>query len=269
MDFDERPYVEEIRDDSVYERMDLWETSFGLQATDNLKPSAYMVSLAKAHVLGEKDYEEISNDLNTYYSNHEDGYETMEADFASLRINEILSTTGFTFSPATLLSYHRRLFSGITSFRYPVGEFRKVNITKSEEVLGGDSVIYTDFSDISDTLNWDFSQEKGFDYGGLSKEEMAHHVMDFISNAWQVHPFREGNTRTVAVFTIKYLRHLGFEINNTPFKQNAKYFRDALVIANAKRPLQTKRFLKKFTENILLDGKNALDKKEMIKPDNP
>ncbi|MDR2976052.1 MAG: Fic family protein [Streptococcaceae bacterium] len=255
---EDKPYSEESEKQPYQVYLDLWDTSFGLQETDNLTPSSYMRTLAEEQAEGTYGYQEVEQKLDSYYSTEKVDKSTEEADYASLRIAEILSNDSFSFSPATLLSYHRRLFSGIETFKYPVGQIRSVNITKAEKVLNGDTVIYADFRDIKETLNWDFEQEKTFSYQGMNKTDMAHHVMNFLSGIWQIHPFREGNTRTTAVFGIKYLRNLGFEIDNTPFKNNAKFFRDALVMANAKRGMATDVYLRKFTENLLLSGKNEL-----------
>ncbi|EMP64500.1 hypothetical protein D819_07182, partial [Streptococcus mutans AC4446] len=123
----------------------------------------------------------------------------------SLRIAELLSRSGFSFSPATLLTIHKELFQDIFDDSIPVGQFRQTNISKKEAVLNGESVIYADYPMIQATLDYDFQQEKIFRYSGLSKETMVQHIQSFISGIWQIHPFREGNTRTITVFLIKYL----------------------------------------------------------------
>ena len=267
---EEIPYKEEVDNIPYKKKVQHWDIGFGLQATDNLKPSAYMISLAKKQIEGQINYQEIENNLNVYYRDtHDLKCRTAEADYSSLRISEILATKAFTFSPATLLSYHAQLFDGIPSFTYPVGKFRTTNITKEEKVLHGDTVVYADFRSIKSTLNWDFEQEKDFDYRGLDKAEIVHHVMRFISNIWQVHPFREGNTRTVAVFAIKYFRSLGFDVRNEPFKNHSKYFRDALVFTHADRTLRTDQFLKRFTENILLNGQHVLSLSNRLENEKP
>ena len=253
-----------FREDIPYEEMEIknikesWEIGFGLQAIDGLKPSKYLIELAEKQIAGKLTYEEIETSLKQHYETGATPEDNMEADFSSMRIAEILADGSFTFSPVTLLGYHRKLFSGIATFHYPVGEFRKLNITKKEPVLNGASVSYTDYEMIKDTLTWDFEQEKNKDYRGKSKEEIAHEVMAFISSIWQVHPFREGNTRTIAVFAIKYFNTFGFELNNEPFKNHSKYFRDSLALANADRMNKTDEYLRLFTENILLSGKNEL-----------
>jgi fido (protein-threonine AMPylation protein) len=263
MDFDNRPYDVE-KEPTYKKKIDAWEIGFGLQAADNLKPSDYLVSLADENISGNKSYDEIIGDLKDYYSEHQSINRTMEADFASVRIAEILASDSFTLSPATLINYHRRLFEGIDEFRYPVGEIRKVNISKDESVLGGKTVLYSDYRDIEATLSWDFSQQKNKDYEGMTNDAIVADVTNFISGVWQIHPFREGNTRTTAVFTIKYLPTLGYDVDNEPFKKHARYFRDSLVFDNAPTAYGSKKFLKQFMENVLLSGNNQLSRKEMF-----
>ena len=262
MDFDERPY-EEVRDNTSenYKR-DLWETAFGLQQTDGLHPSKYMVEQAQKHIDGNTTYEEIEKNVKQHYSemSESDSTRTQEADISSLRISQILSEEGFTLSPVTLKNYHRRLFEGIDTFTYPVGEFRKTNITKKEPVLNGKSIEYSNYTMIADNLSYDFELERNRDYSTLTKHEIAEQAMKFISGVWQIHPFREGNTRTSAVFMIKYLRNMGFEVDNTPFKNHAKFFRDALVLANAATTSEkrTDKYLKQFLDNVLFNGQHSL-----------
>ncbi|MFQ8030484.1 Fic family protein [Mediterraneibacter gnavus] len=109
---------------------------------------------------------------------------------------------------------------------------RDYNITKKEWVLDGATVMYGSASELRATLEYDFSQEKDFSYRGLSMDEIIHHLAVFISRLWQIHIFGEGNTRTTAVFFIKYLRTLGFSATNDIFADHAWYFRNALVRAN-------------------------------------
>ena len=132
-----------------------------------------------------------------------------------------------------------------------------------KDVLNGESVIYADYPMIQATLDYDFQQEKIFRYSGLSKETMVQHIQSFISGIWQIHPFREGNTRTTTVFLIKYLREFGFEVDNTPFQKHAKFFRDALVLDNAKILQKRLEFLTVFFENLLLSGENVLSSEEI------
>jgi fido (protein-threonine AMPylation protein) len=262
MDFDERPYQVEKTEYSSKYKLELWETAFGLQKTDGLVPSEYMVEQAQAHIDGKASYQEVEENVKTYYSSNRSDAQGRfeEADISSLRISQILAEEGFSLSPVTLMNYHKRLFYGIESFRYPVGKYRKENITKDEPVLNGGSVEYASYSMIADNLAYDFEMEKNRDYSEMSQHEIADKVMKFVSGIWQTHPFREGNTRTSAVFLIKYLRHMGFEVNNEPFKSNSKFFRDALVLDNAATTssYRTDKYLKWFTDNLLFGGQHEL-----------
>lgn len=262
-DFDEKPYEVEKKKLPYQTSLDLWQTALGLQETDGLKPSAYMVELATAHAKGEYTYQEVEENIKGYYASSKEADKSgrsEEADLAAVHISEILSEDGFVVSPITLKNYHKRIFQGIDSFRYPVGQYRKVNLSKSEDVLNGESVQYAAFSDIEETLNFDFGTERQKDYSGQTKREIAQGAITFVSGVWQIHPFREGNTRTVAVFLIKYLRNMGFKLDNDPFKHQAKFFRDALVLANAATTseLRTSKYLEMFIGNVLFGEDNEL-----------
>ncbi|WP_024782137.1 Fic family protein [Streptococcus mutans] len=239
----------------------LWQTAFGLQQVDGLKPSVYMEELAEKQARGSYSYEQVYEEITAYHQSTDDSM--AEADLVSLRIVELLSRSGFSFSPATLLSIHKELFQDIFNDSIPVGQCRQTNISKKEAVLNGESVVYADYPMIQATLDYDFQQEKIFQYSGLSKEIIVQHIQSFISGIWQIHPFREGNTRIITVFLIKYLREFGFTVDNTPFQKHAKFFRDALVLDNAKILQKRLEFLTVFFENLLLSGENVLSSEEI------
>ena len=193
-----------------------------------------------------------------------DDERTEEADKVSSRIAEILSETAFSFSPNEYISIHRKLFRGIYKH---AGKIRDYNITKKEWVLDGATVMYGSASELRATLEYDFSQEKDFSYKGLSMDEIIHHLAVFVSRLWQIHIFGEGNTRTTAVFFIKYLRTLGFSATNDIFAENAWYFRNALVRANytnlQKGIHETTEYLEVFLRNLLLNEKNELHNRNL------
>ena len=87
--------------------------------------------------------------------------------------------------------------------------------------IEGDSVNYLNWEDLRRALDWDIEQEKNFSYKGLTDDEKIEHIAKFISGIWQIHAFREGNTRTTAIFTIQYLRSLGYEVNNEIFAKHS------------------------------------------------
>ena len=245
------------------ERSAAWKTAIGLQAVDGLKTSGYLLETAKAHIEGDIDIVDAQERIQSYYKAQnirkavENG--TMEADIVSVRIAELLSEKTFQFSPAELQNIHRRLFSGVIE---NAGNLRTYNITKSEWVLSGETVLYSSWESIRETLDYDFAQEKQFSYDTLSVTDSIHHVAKFASGIWQIHPFCEGNTRTTAVFIVKYLKTFGFVINNDVFAENSWFFRNALVRANyndlQKGIYATSEYLEQFFENLLLGTHHEL-----------
>ena len=245
-----------------------WSTAIGLQAVDGLNPSKYLIDTAIQNIEGKITMKEAQSLIDSYYEERpvhlSDDARTEEADKVSSRIAEILSESAFSFSPNEYISIHRKLFQGIYNH---AGKIRDYNITKKEWVLDGATVVYGSASELRATLEYDFSQEKDFSYKGLSMDEILHHLAVFISRLWQIHIFGEGNTRTTAVFFIKYLRTLGFVATNDIFAENAWYFRNALVRANytnlQKGIHETTEYLEVFLRNLLLNEKNELQNRNL------
>lgn len=244
-----------------------WHTAIGLQAVDGLKPSKYLVETAIQNIEGEISLDEAQQLLDTYYEENpksEQDERTEEADKVSVRIAKILSEKAFSFTPNEYISIHKKLFTGIYGH---AGRIRDYNITKKEWVLDGETVLYGSASELRETLDYDFSQEKNFTYKGLAMDEIIHHLAKFVSSLWQIHIFSEGNTRTTAVFFINYLRTLGFQATNDIFAENAWYFRNALVRANynnlVKGIHETTEFLELFLRNLLCDEQNELHNRSM------
>ena len=235
---------------------------------DGLKPSKYLIDTAIQNIEGKITMKEAQNLIDSYYEERpvhlSDDERTEEADKVSLRIAEILSEIAFSFSPNEYIAIHRKLFQGIYTH---AGKIRDYNITKKEWVLDGATVMYGSASELRATLEYDFSQEKDFSYKGLSMDEIIHHLAVFISRLWQIHIFGEGNTRTTAVFFIKYLRTLGFAATNDIFAENAGYFRNALVRANytnlQKGIHETTEYLELFLRNLLLNEQNELQNRNL------
>lgn len=239
-----------------------WHTAIGLQAVDGLKTSEYLVHTAIRNIEGEISFEEANVLLQTYYEENPSRDEldrTEEADKVSARIAALLSERAFSFTPNEYISIHRKLFTGIYSH---AGRIRDYNITKREWVLSGATVLYGSATELMATLDYDFSEEKKFSYKNLTMDEIIHHLAVFVSRLWQIHVFGEGNTRTTAVFFIKYLRTLGFDVINNIFAENAWYFRNSLVRANyndLKNGVhETTEYLELFLRNLLLNENNPL-----------
>ena len=218
---------------SQKERAENWKTAIGLQAVDGLQPSAYLIDVAKRNIEGEISLDESRKLIDSYYQSKTvrtpKDEDEEEADKVSANIAKILASKTFAFNTNGYVSLHRRIFEGV--FKH-AGEIRQYDISKKEWVLEGDSVNYLNWEDLRRALDWDIEQEKNFSYKGLTDDEKIEHIAKFISGIWQIHAFREGNTRTTAVFTIQYLRSLGYEVNNEMFAKHSWYFRNALVRAN-------------------------------------
>ena len=245
-----------------------WSTAIGLQAVDGLKTSKYLIDTAIQNIEGKITMKEAQSLIDSYYEERpvhlSDEERTEEADKVSSRIAEILSENAFSFSPNEYISIHRKLFQGIYKH---AGKIRDYNITKKEWVLDGATVMYCIATELRATLEYDFSQEKDFSYKGLSIDEIIHHLAVFVSRLWQIHIFGEGNTRTTAVFFIKYLRTLGFSATNDIFAKNAWYFRNALVRANytnlQKDIHETTEYLEVFLRNLLMNENNELHNRDL------
>ena len=250
-------------------RADAWRVAIGLQAVDGLKTSAYLQETARRNIEGDITIDEAKELVNQYYikkTAHDEGDANVEeADKVSTNISKLLQTDSFTYSVAGFAAIHRAIFNGV--FKH-AGRFRDYDITKKECVLRGDSVLYAHWEDLQMTLQYDLEQERQFDYRSLEKVQLVEHVAMFVSGLWQIHPFGEGNTRTTAIFTIKYLRSLGFDVNNDLFEQHSWYFRNALVRANyrnvAKGIDYEPVFLERFFRNLLLGEENALKNRYMM-----
>jgi len=249
------------------EKAKVWKMAIGLQKVDGLTPSEYLIETARQNIEGDITIEEVKQRIDTYYIQHptqSNDDRTEEADKVSARIAEILSEQSFTFSPAEYIAIHRRLFQDIYKF---AGKIRDYNISKQEWVLNGETILYGSAESLKATLEYDFEQEKKFSYKGLSQQEVIEHIANFISYLWQIHIFGEGNTRTTAIFLIKYLRSFGFKVNNNLFAEHSWYFRNALVRANYKNQMKnihaTNEFLLLFLENLLLNKNHKLKNREM------
>ena len=258
------PFKEYIRETEPAKRDKgyAWHTAIGLQAVDGLKISEYLVRTAIRNIEGEISFEEANALLQTYYEENpssDAGDRTEEADKVSARIAALLSERAFSFTPNEYFSIHRKLFTDIYSH---AGRLRDYNITKKEWVLNGATVLYGSATELRATLDYDFSEEKKFSYKNLSMDEIIHHLAVFVSRLWQIHVFGEGNTRTTAVFFIKYLRTLGFDVTNDIFAENAWYFRNSLVRANyndLKNGIyETTEYLEVFLRNLLLNENHPL-----------
>lgn len=250
------------------EKSEAWQTAIGLQAVDGLRTSEYLLETAKDHIEGKIGIDAVQKRIQSYYEERKDRQEAeadaREADIVSARITALLGERTFHFSPAEWQEIHKKLFSGVFDH---AGQIRSYNISKKEWVLKGETVLYAAYDSIPATMAYDFNVEKAFSYRELSLQEIVNHIAKFTSDIWQIHPFCEGNTRATAVFIIKYLKALGFQVSNDAFSKHSWYFRNALVRANY-NDLQngvaaTTKYLELFFENLLLDRKHELKNRQL------
>ena len=251
------------------ERADAWATAIGLQKVDGLTPSQFLFDTAKDHIEGRITQNQARRRIHDYYVAQAEAMrpdpEKEEADKVSERIVAVINDGGFAFTPEYYISIHAKLFKGVLP---SAGKLRTVNIRKREWVLKDDSVTYGDASTLKQSLVRDFIDEREFDYGGKTPRKIIPHFARFIAQIWQLHPFGEGNTRTTAVFAIKYLNSLGYRVENNMFRDNSWYFRNALVRANyADYERDVKRdwsYIEKFFRNLLLGEKNEMKSRYLL-----
>ena len=260
---------EEKYKSSNYIKQLQWDMAIGLQEVDNLKPSKYLENLLEENVAGNLTIDDVKKALKEYYIEKENenviNHNELECDFVSTRIVELLNEDLFELSVDYLKYVHKYLFQDVYEF---AGKFRKIDFSKHEKILNNDSVSYGDCNTLTESLEYDISLEKDKNYKEMGIVEVINNITKFSSNIWQVHPFREGNTRTTAVFIEKYLISLGFAVDNTLFKDKSVYFRNALVRSNYfNNYLNIKEdssYLIKLYENLLLGKNNNLNSQDLI-----
>ena len=261
-------YQEEYKSKN-YIKKTQWDMAIGLQEVDNLKPSQYLKKLSVENINDNLSIEEVESYLKEYYvekkKQNNINHNELECDFVSMRIVELLKENNFELSVKYLKYIHKYLFQDVYEF---AGEFRKIDFSKNEKILNNDSIAYGDCKTLTESLEYDISLEKDKNYKDMSIVEVINNITDFSSNIWQVHPFREGNTRTTAVFIEKYLISLGYTVDNSLFKDKSVYFRNALVRSNYFNNYlnikEDKSYLIKFYENLLLGKNNNLRSEDLI-----
>ena len=277
--FDYKP-VDDMVDEAA--RRHYWACAIGLQAVDGLQVSDYLRDVAQSYVAGERSLDETGELVRAYHtpgaaSYNAKGEESREADLVSQRIAEVLARGSFALVPDMPRIIHRQLFCDLPQEVYRSGEYKLEPLVKQEEILNGDSVLYTDPMLVEQSLRYLFEEEReAGDYGLVLSGAELGRFSRFVSLVWQIHPFQEGNTRTVAVLAALYLRQLGFDVGNEPFEHHARYFRDALVRANYRNAAAgiapDMRFVEQFFDNLVNDAEHPMDREELVCPalfDNP
>lgn len=261
-------YEEEYKSSNYIKQLQ-WDMAIGLQEVDNLKPSKYLEKLLEQNVEGNLTIKEVEKKLREYYIEKENKNEInsneLECDFVSARIVELLDEDKFELSVDYLKYVHKFLFQDVYEF---AGEFRKIDFSKHEKILNNDSVAYGDCNTLTESLEYDISLEKEKNYKEMNIVDVINNITKFSSSIGQVHPFREGNTRTIALFIEKYLISLGYNVENNLFKNKSVYFRNALVRSNYFNNYlnikEDRSYLVRFYENLLLGKNNNLHSQDLI-----
>ena len=217
----------------IKEKAYVWAAALGLQATDGLRTSYEMRRTARQYIEGRLTIDEVRQHINEYYKSNPpattDKEKEQEADKVACNIADVLFNKRLDFSTDGYLNLHRQIFDGVYDH---AGQLRATDIVKSEWVLEKDTVFYLHWEELRMALDSNFQFERNLHYDELNKEDLLEWIAFFTAGIWHIHPFNEGNTRTIAVFSILLLRPLGYDIHTDVFADHSWYFRNAMVRAN-------------------------------------
>ncbi len=152
-----------------------------------------------------------------------------EADISNLSMLALYNHKYDKFDIKTLCDIHFNIFGLIYDW---AGEFRSIQIVKYEDILGGDTVCYAFPKEIRKQLNIAVKEISKLKRTGDNDKDVVFRLVIIIANIWQIHPFREGNTRSIIVFAVLLANSLGFNVNHDLFKTHSAYLRNALVWAS-------------------------------------
>ena len=150
------------------------------------------------------------------------------------------------FSPAGLCEIHRFLFGDLYDW---AGQYRIINIEKRERLLAGRSVWYSNDEMIPGDLDTAFQCIHSAPWQDITREQFVHQLTHLFPPVWQVHPFREGNTRSVVMMMTFFVEHHGYYMDQELLAASAGYVRDAFVMASLDQVSEFEHL-----ERILLDA---------------
>ena len=187
----------------IKEKAYVWAAALGLQATDGLRTSYEMRRTARQYIEGRLTIDEVRQHINEYYKSNPpattDKEKEQEADKVACNIADVLFNKRLDFSTDGYLNLHRQIFDGVYDH---AGQLRATDIVKSEWVLEKDTVFYLHWEELRMALDSNFQFERNLHYDELNKEDLLEWIAFFTAGIWHIHPFNEGNTRTIAVFSI-------------------------------------------------------------------
>lgn len=154
-----------------------------------------------------------------------------EADYVVYRLKDLaINPLPGDYHTDHFLKFHYTIFQDIFEW---AGTPRTISIYKEEDVLGGQSVEYSDPFDIVTDIHHVLNRMREKDWISFNHEQLSEEFCDSLAALWKIHPFREGNTRTTITFCCQYIDEMGLRINRKLFEDNAGYVRTALVAYNA------------------------------------
>lgn len=141
----------------------------------------------------------------------------------------LLYNSGFSeFSTTGICKLHKILFGDVYDW---AGKYREINIQKCERILVGKSVWYSNWDTIDKDLNKIWKKINAVDWQSLNREDFAKKIAKLFSALWQVHPFREGNTRTTIMMIALFVEHYGYYFDYELISSSAGYVRNAFVLS--------------------------------------
>lgn len=191
-------------------------------------------------------YDDVAVLRNKLDIKDEKTLDLIEAERSRARMM-ILYRQGFDdFTPAGLCAIHRYLFSDVYEW---AGQYRKINLAKREKLLAGRSVWYSNDENIPRDLVYAFDDLCSCDWKQLFRTEFVRELARCFSKIWQVHPFREGNTRAVVMLMTFFVEHHGYHMDQELMAACAGYVRDSFVMASLDQNSEYEHL-----ERILLDA---------------
>lgn len=174
-------------------------------------------------------YEGTNVLINLANIKEQDKLDNFETTLSRVAIVELLKNPIDIISTKDIFEIHKRLFKEVYSW---AGKPRTINIYKTEPVLGGLSVNYSEHNQIMKNLNKIQNDIDLFDWVNSSKKEIISKIVKVISSLWQVHAFREGNTRTICLYLYFFMKKYNLKLNVDFIGEHSKFFRNALVLAS-------------------------------------
>ena len=155
----------------------------------------------------------------------------MEADYTVYRLSElVVSDFESLFDCKSFRKVHYQIFQDVYEW---AGKFRTIDIEKPEPILGEISIEYSEYKNIAKEIEYTINEMSKENWNDISVRKKAEKLSDYMARLWKIHPYRDGNTRSVVTFCALFIEAQGSYLDSSIFKDNAFYMRTALVAATA------------------------------------